>query len=168
MFPMLLTFAACGSSGTLQLSLTDAPLDGATEVNVTIASIEAHQNGDWTTVLDEERSYNLLDLQGGVTADLGAADFPAGKITQIRLHLSDSTPPTVVDAAGTQELTIPSGYQSGIKLVGCFEVKDGETTDITLDFDAARSVQSGGGGLEMRPTIKIVESSSCKGDADSD
>jgi hypothetical protein len=157
---------ACGS-GAVRVNLTDAPLEGVSAVNVTIASVEAHFAGGegWTTLVSEEQTFNLLELRDGVIAKLGEVDVPAGKITQMRLHLSESAAPSIVDADGEHAMGVPSGYQSGIKLVGCFDVAADETTEITLDFDAAESVHvTGNGAYEMRPTIKILTPATCSDD----
>lgn len=41
----------------------------------------------WVTVTEEEVTFELLSLQGGVTAELGFAELPAGYYGQLRLDL---------------------------------------------------------------------------------
>src|SRR5688572_16860043 len=90
--------AACGEEGSVRVLLTDAPLDGATAVNVTIGSVEVHASGgDWSTVSSESREVNLLELQGGVTEVLGDAEVPTGRITEVRLTLAEDAAPSLVN-----------------------------------------------------------------------
>jgi hypothetical protein len=57
------------------------------------------------------------------------------------------------------ELKVPSGYQSGIKLVREFEIVAGLTVDLVLDFDASASVVKAGksGKYLLKPTIKVID-----------
>ena len=73
------------------------------------------------------------------------------------------TPDHVIEVnhgAGPEQLPlkIPSGDQTGIKLVGQFTVSGDGPTSLTLDFDASKSVHhSRGQGYTLKPTIKIIE-----------
>ena len=62
-------------------------------------------------------------------------------------------------ADGVHELTIPSGYQTGVKLVHKFEIVPDRTVDLILDFDACASVVKAGknGKYLLKPTIKITD-----------
>lgn len=171
-----LCLAALGSSGcsdspeigTLRMSMVDAPLieSGVEAVMVTFSSIRVHRSGDaeesedgWIEIVGaetavEDRTFNLLELVNGVSAVLGEQQLEAGKYTQIRIIVESST--ALINGA-EEELTIPSGQQTGIKLVGNFTVEPDQITDLMLDFDAEQSVRNlGNGDWEMRPTIRIV------------
>ena len=63
--------------------------------------------------------------------------MPAGHCTQIRLKLGAGSN-VVVDGV-TYPLTVPSGLQSGYKLVGEFDVPASGLVELALDLDAARS-----------------------------
>jgi len=56
-----------------------------------------------------------------------------------------------------QPLTVPSGLQTGIKLVVSFDVAAGTTKDVWIDFDAAQSIQLVQAGASdqylLRPTV---------------
>jgi hypothetical protein len=63
----------------------------------------------------------------------------------------------VVDGV-EQELILPSGTESGLKIVGGFTLRDGVATTITLDFDAGRSIHyAPGTGFMMRPVIDLID-----------
>lgn len=164
------TLGACGSDGTLRVLLTDAPLDGAEAVNVTITSVQVHHAGafssendaGWVEIMDEARRVNLLDLRDGVTTTLGEVELPEGKITQVRMVVDEQEGPTLIKDGAETSLRIASGATSGIKLNGCFAVLAGDETDIVVDFDAGASVHTtGNGSLMMRPTVHLIGAVDC-------
>ena len=55
------------------------------------------------------------------------------------------------------ELKVPSGSQSGYKIVGGFDINANSTTELILDFDANRSVVVAGnsGQWLLKPTVKV-------------
>ncbi len=123
-------------------------------------------------------TYNLLDLANGVLQALGLTDLPEGEYNQMRLVLSDEPEPGGVNILGqthpfanyfidkndlAQELKVPSGLQSGIKIVGGFTITTGQTTDIILDFDALKSIVKAGasGKWLLKPVIKVLNPKKC-------
>ena len=174
-------------TGTLSLSLSDATTDDYQAVYITIAEVSVHKAGDdeseeseeendvesWLTVATPNQTYNLLELVNGFTEPLGEAELESGDYTQMRLLLGEDPdaelnlldeahpyPNYVIDSSnGYQELDVPSGYQSGIKIVQGFEITEGQTKALILDFDASKSIISAGnsGKLKLKPTIKVVD-----------
>ena len=76
-----------GDTGTLNLSLTDAPIDQAdiTGVYITINGLEYHkQNNDWATFegYGEAKTFNLLELTDGMSEMLGSFEMEAGQYNQ--------------------------------------------------------------------------------------
>jgi len=57
-------------------------------------------------------------------------------------------------------LKVPSGYQTGIKLVKGFDIVHKGSTELVLDFDALKSIVKAGksGKYLLKPTIKVIES----------
>jgi hypothetical protein len=52
---------------------------------------------------------------------------------------------------------VPSGLQTGLKLVGSFDVPANGLLDVALDFDAARSIfQTGAGSYTLAPTVRVM------------
>jgi len=162
-----------GRSGTLGVSLTDAPACGFNAVNVSVSKVRAHLSGDatedsggWAEItLSPARKINLLDLTNGVVETLGETTLPAGHYTQLRMMLvantgSSPTNNSVVlsGAPGTEiALTTPSAVQSGIKLINEFDVAPGQRVDLVLDFDACKSVvRRGNGSYLLKPVIKVI------------
>jgi hypothetical protein len=178
---MVAIMAGCGGggsssqsdSGTLHVSLADAPAGGYEAVNVTVSKVRVHQSASaadtdagWSDItLSPARKINLLNLTNGVLEDLGETPLAAGHYTQLRLVLvpnSNGAPlaNSVVLAGTTAEIALdtPSGVQSGIKLINQFDVAAGQRVDLVLDFDAAKSVVKAGasGKYLLKPVIKVI------------
>jgi hypothetical protein len=141
--------------GRVNLHLTDAPGDFQ-QVNVVITAVSINRDGSgWETVQDESQTFDLLTLQNGVTTTLGSSDVPAGHYDQVRLLVGEGSNVMVDDV--THALEVPSGQQSGIKVIGGFDVPEGGVLDLTIDFDAAKSVVlTGNGKYLLKPVIKVV------------
>jgi hypothetical protein len=141
--------------GHLTIHLTDAPGDFE-QVNLVVTRVSVHRSDQaWETLKDETVTYDLMELRNGVFAVLAAGDVPAGHYTQVRLHIGEGTN-VVVDGVA-HPLFVPSGMQTGYKLVGEFDVPAGGDVEITLDFDAARSiVLTGEGDYILKPTARVI------------
>lgn len=153
--------SSSGGSGTMSVHLVDGPIAGYQEINVNIQSVEISGPGGWITLGTPNRTLNLLNLVGGVSETLAAgATLPAGRYQQMRLVLGSGN--TVKLADGTvHDLTVPSGLQSGIKLIVSFDVAAGTTKDVWIDFDAAHSIQvvqaGASGQYLLRPTVRAYD-----------
>ena len=167
-----------GNTGSLALSLQDAPSEDYDAVYVTIKEIRVHMGGseevdqNWKLVANPDKTYNLLDLTNGVREELGIADLEEGGYTQMRLLLatlpddginilSQKHPYAnyvITSSNDVHELKVPSGFQTGIKIVKGFTINANTTTELFVDFDATRSVVKAGssGKWLLKPTIKIV------------
>lgn len=149
--------SSSGGTGSMAVRLVDAPIAGYQEVNVHVRTVEIRGDGGWITLGAPDKTINLLDLVGGVSETLAAGStLPAGQYGQMRLVLGPGN--TVKLADGTTEpLKVPSGLQSGLKLVVNFTVEAGTTKDVWIDFDAAHSIQVVQAGASnqyiLRPTL---------------
>jgi len=177
----LFLVSACSDSdddaGTLSVGLTDAASSDYQAVYVTIEEVQVHMGGDddgnWQMVASPGKTYNLLELVNGMIEQLGVSSLGSGTYTQMRLILGgeaqeetnilgDPHPYAnyLIDSSGEyQQLRVPSGYQTGIKLVRNFEIVEGLTTELVLDFDVEKSVVRAGnsGNWLLKPTIKIID-----------
>jgi hypothetical protein len=168
------------STGTLSLRITDGAVDTADHVFIQFRGLEIQGAGQLTTLFycqdpmdatqtvvsqtacttpAAPKQLDLLMLSGG-QADflLNGFTLPAGHYEWVRL---------LVDTAGTldsyivvqgvnNELTIPSGMQTGLKLNRGFDVPAGGSADFTIDFDLRKSVVLSAVGYMLRPTLRMV------------
>ncbi len=164
-----------GGQGTLSTSLTDSSTDEYQAVYVTIARVDVHASGDgsWQTVATPNSTYNLLELVNGVREGLGISPLAAGHYTQMRLIIGEDPDDglnifsvrhpyanyIITQDNHSHELKVPSGTQTGLKVVKGFDINANETTELILDFDALRSVVKAGasGKYLLKPTIKVLD-----------
>jgi hypothetical protein len=166
----VLSLASCGpdtdpapqvtvadKSRHLQIRMHDFPLldHDIEKVVVDIREIQVHHTEKgWLTVSSEPRKYDLLELQNGITALIFDQPLEIGSYTQIRLELNQHN--EVFVKGQPYRLTVPSGEETGVKLITPFEIKEGKMVEVTLDFDAQRSVQLvKGQGFKLKPVIKV-------------
>ncbi|HEY6000976.1 MAG TPA: DUF4382 domain-containing protein [bacterium] len=165
--------AACSSGGdggaggetNLRINLTDAPMMSMRQVNVTITSVRIHQSADaapgaagWHEIpVTAPMPVDLMRLRGGVLQELCSTQLAAGHYQQVRLVMmqnAGSGPPyhnSVMTADGQMH---PVDMPGELKIVHSFNVAQGALTDLTLDFDAQRSMrQRGNGSYFMQPVI---------------
>lgn len=160
------------SKAHMNVHLTDAPANYQ-EVNVDVQGVRVFytpvsndttstdsSDGKWVDLPVDPTQVNLLDLTNGVDTLLSSAELDPGRYSEMRLILgSDNT--VMVDSM-THNLKVPSGQQSGYKIkFDSVVLEDGQTIDVTVDFDASRSVHEAGksGKYILRPVLKaFVES----------
>ena len=179
---LTLVMAGCGSSsqdsgdtGSMSLSITDAPIDDASSVVVQFSEVqvrgaESSQNLNFT--FDPPKSIDLLTLQGTATEALFIDEaVPAGVYDEIRLIINaeEGTVDTyivLVEGGEQHDMTVPSGSQSGLKVKGPLTVPANATASFTIDFDVRKSIVKSGNenskkGVKyhLKPVLRIVDNS---------
>lgn len=142
--------------GQLSVNLVDAPNPAVDEIWVNVERVVAHStSAGWVTVSTTPILVNLLALQTE-SAPLGLVNLPAGTITQIRLVVS-SDGNFVVTGGNKVPLDVPSGSESGIKIIGPWEVPECSRLTVTLDFDGKSSIHLADRGdtYNLRPVIRV-------------
>lgn len=166
------TLVACSSGsgddeGAISVGVTDAPIDDVESVWIefTGVSIKPASGDKLDFDFDQPRQIDLLALQGDESELLlNNEPLPAGNYNWIRLKVNAEFD-GIMDSyvwlkTGSQEdLQIPSGSQSGLKLNRGFTVAAGDTTSLTIDFDLRKSLTepSGQPGYKLRPTLRLVD-----------
>ncbi len=144
----------------LVISLVDSPADYEA-VNVDIQEISLKTSGaeedDGWIMLDgfTPGVYNILQYTGGNELKLANMKFPPGNISQIRLKLGQDN--TLISKNYNSKLVVPSGSSSGLKFNVNVNIAGGQTNNLKIDFDAARSIVKLGstGQFVLKPVIKI-------------
>jgi len=146
--------------GTVRISMTDAPA-AIEAVDLVVREVAVHRTGandtsGWTVVrADTDTTIDIVGLRNGRFVTLGSEQVESGSYDQVRLKLGTGS--TITVDGTTSPLTVPSGAQSGLKIMGPFTVPRNGTVDVALDFDAARSIhQTGTGAWIMNPVIRVV------------
>lgn len=179
-----------GDTGRLSLYVTDAPVDDASAVVVAFTGVElkpadgepigfsvcdpetAPETETETATSDPSgceggvRKIDLLKLTGDESvALLGDVELPAGRYEWIRLEVLTSRTSTddsfIVINDVPRPLWVPSGEQSGLKLVQGFTVPAGGIASFTIDFDLRKSITNPQGPFLdtyfLRPALRLVD-----------
>jgi hypothetical protein len=174
---LLAFLASCGGEGSdppaaqpqfgrINLKITDSPVTSAKRVVVQFTGLEIKPVGAaGPEVFDfAPRQIDLLALDGGGSEVLLADELlPAGEYESIRLKVnagrtgSDSF--IELDDGSIHPLFIPSGNQSGLKLIRGFTIGAGSTHSFTIDFDLRKSVihpPGLGDPYLLKPVLRMV------------
>jgi len=158
--------------GSLVLAITDAPIDGASNVVVKFTGVEIKPASGESIHFDfAEKDIDLLALQGGGSEIiLSNVTLEAGQYNWIRLKVIaeknefDSYLQEEADGQGNPgdqiSLWIPSGSETGLKLNHSFVVAVGNITDFTIDFNLRKSITDPVGqpdNLILKPSLRIVD-----------
>jgi len=156
---------------TLVLGITDAPIDDAKSVVITVTSIEISKDGEgWEEYFndnnegEEEKKIDLLEYSKGKVFLFDGQEFNAGEYGQIRLYLSEAPEKNTITLLDDtiHNLDINSGIRNnGVKLVSGFEIKEGVTTSLTIDFDVRKSIVVKNPNrtppiYSLKPTLKLI------------
>ena len=177
-----LSLGACGGSNAgsasampaqnmahMRLAVADAPLDGATHVVVVFTAIELTGNGGnpVTITFPTPKSIDLMTQSGTASAVLFDQPIPSGSYGQIRLMvLADGTGNNsyvqLVDGS-VHGLLVPSGAETGLKLVSGFTVPSSGVADYTIDFDLRKAITCPPGHAPaclLKPAERLVANTS--------
>ena len=150
--------------GSLVIKLKDKPVEDAEHSFVTISSIVVHKADPdaFIVVADTEQEFDLLELKNNPTA-IVKTDMDAGHYNQIRMDVVSGTIVFLEDDGQSgfvelpYDLKIPSNE---IKIPVQFTIEANGEAEITLDFDAEKSIkvtkQGKKNSYKLRPVIKVV------------
>lgn len=173
---VLPVLTACGGSSspssTLNLGITDGPVDSASSVVISFTGVELQPASGSPTIFNfsAPKAIDLLKEQGTNEATLlSGVSVPAGNYQWIRLLVNVSSNGTVANSYitinGAQyPLVIPSGAQTGLKLVQGFTMAVGQQANFTIDFMLQQSVTAPPGqttatGTQeylLKPALRLV------------
>lgn len=182
----LLSLAGCGGSsdrveqtGFLSLGISDGPID-AKKVCIAFTEVELKgQGAPFVVDLGGVQNINLLDFQGANAAPLlFNEEIVAGDYQWLRLGLNAENggtggtgeDPDSIDCVGdasyvtlknntVHNLYIPSGAESGLKLVNGITIPVNATANYTAEIDLMLSMKDPivmGDDAKLRPTVRLV------------
>lgn len=172
-----LALAACSGGGagsskgptsvTMRLSVADAPpADGAPHVVVQFTGVELTGNGGNTVTISfsSPKNIDLVTQSGTASAELFDQPIQPGTYGQVRLMVNadgNASDSYIVLADGSMHgLIIPSGMQTGLKLVSGFTVPSSGVVDYTIDFDLRKAITCPPGQAPaciLKPALRLVD-----------
>ena len=170
-------FVGCGGgsagSGTMNISLADGPVESASDVVIQFTGVELQPSGGGSAVtfnFSSPKTLDLLALQNGNAAPLlSGASVPAGHYDWIRLLLNVGSNGAVtgsyIEINGAQyPIIVPSGEQTGLKLVRGFTMTANQVANFTIDFVLEQAVTAPPGqmvgGVQaylLRPAMRLID-----------
>jgi hypothetical protein len=175
-----ISFTACGGgggggapTGTLNLGVTDAPVDGVKEIWIEVTGVTLKpKSGSQLSYVFEDDMGNpepmLIELtsldDGKIAALLVDEEVPAGEYTWAKLDVNaefdtlyDSY--VVKDDDSLLELRVPSGNTSGLKLGNHFVVNANRDNNFVIDWDLRMGLTDpvSQPGYKLRPSLRIID-----------
>lgn len=175
---LALLASACSPSAFVQVSLTDDPVAGGVQqLILTVDEVRIHDDADnssaggdagaqadgatgkgWVVLCTDVQTFDLLQYTNGRALPLcggRSLTVAAGHVSQIRLGIKSAQ--LVLGNGQTQNLDIPSGPQSGLKVDVQRDVGGNQTLSIALDFVASQSlVDHGNGTWSLKPVVHLL------------
>lgn len=174
--------AATTPTGVVNVTLTDGPGDDYDHVWITVKAISFHTDSNiawnrndasWqTTTLPEPVTLDMASLTNGALNQVFTGmNLPVGSYRQIRLFLAGFDDPLTssanaaalvyndqidyTDASGVHHVPLEIAYPTqGIQLNGNFDVTEGSTLNLAVDFDLEHDLARFKHGTEFHFTMK--------------
>lgn len=147
-------------TGVVEVHVTD-PGQGnnISSINITASAVQVHkagesdEEGSWISLNITKPTFDLIELrEKGLEEILASGNVTAGNYTQIRMSI-EKVEVTFLGEDEPQEATLPSNE---LKFVRPFDVVEGQTTILILDFDATKSVTvTGAGKVIVSPVVTL-------------
>jgi Domain of unknown function (DUF4382) len=119
-------------AGTIDIKVTDAPVQDLSSLNITVDQFEVHQQetDQWinVTLTGGQVTFDLVTLRN-VTQDAAIDQIPPGNYTKIRMHILSA----VAQINGGDVITVRFPPNK-LDIIVHFEVQEGQTTSIILDI----------------------------------
>ena len=157
---------AYAGQGELTLSITDAPVDGAKEVWITIDGIHLKREGSSkekdiilsgldVDPVDGHLTVDLLSLSGGQLAQLFHSEtVTSGKYEWVRFSLVDDSAYIVWEDDTQSELELPADKHE-LKTSGSFTVSTNQSVAYIIDWDLRKSIVARNKGYLLKPVLHI-------------
>ncbi len=166
-----LALAGCGGStdsgsGVVTFAMTDAPVSDATSVVIAMTEMELKPAEGPSISFPLDKEVDLLTLtNGNSTPLLEGVEVQAGEYEWVRIFFDQEASNVEVEGGGQFSFFMPSGAQTGYKVVGGFTVPVNDSATFILDFDLMKSLIEPPGlrgrfgeerGFLLKPTIRLM------------
>jgi len=133
------------NAGSISIKLTDAPMpyDQFMEASITIDKVEiglASDPNSFVVIMNETKTFNMLNMVNGITEVLAAATIPEGDYDTVRLYISSTN--MQMNSGETFTYETNASNMSGGMMGGGMSFNDG-TGSIDISLDHLLSVQMG-------------------------
>lgn len=148
------------TTGLVGIFITDNDTERFDQILVDVNKIDLLGDGRPVTVLDEEVTIDLKQLESNGELLSIADDVPPGFYNEVRLYVDEVTLVTLAADGSVDEAINPKLPSGKLKLKprAPFEVVAGESLLIQIDIDANKSVkfhQKGNGEWQFRPVAYV-------------
>jgi hypothetical protein len=152
--------------GTVSVSLMDRPVDGITELHVTISEVWLKPQGEGAAfqldMTEAPKTVDLLELgDENASVLVDEAVVPAGTYNWIEMKIDDtdiSESYAMTDAGGMEpvDVDVPSGK---VRFVSGFEVGENQAARFLFDWDVRKGLTEAVGQnvLLLRPAFRILD-----------
>ncbi len=164
----LCLLAACGLAaceGDVSVAITDAPSDDAVRVVVRVTGLEFNRADGTNQVvnLDSPLDVNLSELTAGRSLSLvSREELPAGDYTAVELILDIDTQQldSYIELDDGSEISLVLAAGANLRARKDFQIEDGESLKLTIDFDLRRSLtatENAAGDRILNPALRLVQ-----------
>lgn len=153
------TNSSSSPGATINLSVADTPVDEADSVVVAFTGVVLMgPDGQTSFKFATEQTLDLLKLHGNISAKLlNGIKVPAGNYQWLRLDVDVANSYVISSTGGKYPLNIPSGSQSGLKLVSGFTLAQGDIANFMIDFYLRQGLTLDNSGGTTTYTLKPAQ-----------
>jgi hypothetical protein len=151
-----------GGNGKLYIKIHDAPASYR-KLEIIIDHVQIHREGmgegvGWSTVSTRLGGpIDLLDSRNGRYDTLVLNEVPLGKYDKLELYFGFCS--VTLENGNPYPLQLP---QYSRHTINCgFEVRESNTCQLSIDFDASGSVKENGGTYTLEPTVSVQNADLC-------
>ena len=176
-----LVLASCGGTTYhgVNLSITDAPIDIASAVNVSFSMVQLSgpDVAPFVISISPASTIDLYALQGGIAATIMTKlQVQPGHYTNLQVTIAsdpNSQQSSITLPDGVHNLYVPSGVSPQVNIPVDFTIAGGQDINLTMDFDLRKSIirdPNDPTKYQLIPSIRAVQnelSGSITGSVDS-
>lgn len=157
------TLSAAACKGSVNLDVTDAPVDKAKNVFVQFSGVTFQPTGadPITVTFSSPKTIDLLALKDGDTSSLvSGKNLRDGNYDSITLNVNASGDGSdsylVLTSDPSTRIPLLMSEEGGLTITGGFSVKKDKTQNYVVDFDLRKSVLERTTAYELKPTLRLV------------